>query len=54
MAQMLKQVSCDPQCGFMIRSHDEKELTNMVKMHTKAVHNMDVSDKDIQDKMKDA
>lgn len=54
MNQVLKQVSCDPECGFMIRSHDEKELTNIVKMHTKNAHNMNITDKDVQDRMKDA
>ena len=47
-----KSVTCDPQCGFMVRSHDEKELTEIVKMHAKKQHNMEMTDKDVQAKMK--
>ena len=48
----LKSVSCAPECGFMCRSHDEKELTSIVKTHAKKVHNKDVTDKDVKDMMK--
>lgn len=48
----LKSVSCAPECGFMCRSHDEKELTSIVKTHAKKVHNKDVTDKDVQAMMK--
>ena len=49
---MLKSVTCDPDCGFMVRSHDEKELVGMVKQHVKSAHNKDVSDKDVMAMMK--
>jgi predicted small metal-binding protein len=48
----LKSVSCAPECGFMCRSHDEKELTSIVKAHAKKAHNKDVTDKDVQGMMK--
>lgn len=48
----LKSYSCDPQCGFMVRSHDDKEIVDVVKMHAKKQHNMDVTDKDVMAGMK--
>jgi predicted small metal-binding protein len=48
----LKSVSCDPQCGFMVQSHDEKELTDIVVAHAKSAHNMDVKAEDVKGKMK--
>ncbi len=54
MTGSLKKIECDPTCGFMIRSHDEKELIDLVKLHAKKSHNMSVSEKDIRDKMKAA
>ena len=48
----LKSVSCDPQCGFMVQSHDEKELTDIVIAHAKEAHNMDVTANDVKAKMK--
>lgn len=54
MAGGLKMAECDPKCGFMVRSHDEKEIIDMVKQHAQKVHNMSVSDKDAASMMKDA
>jgi predicted small metal-binding protein len=48
----LKEVTCDPSCGFMVRSHDEKELTEIVKSHAKNAHNMSITDNDVKAKMK--
>ncbi|MEK6571795.1 MAG: DUF1059 domain-containing protein [Bacteroidota bacterium] len=48
----LKSVSCDPTCGFMVRSHDEKELTSIVINHAKAAHDKDLTDKDVKGMMK--
>ena len=50
----LKSVSCSPECGFMVRSHDEKELVSVVKEHAKKAHNMEMSDKEVMGMMKDA
>ncbi len=50
----LKSVSCDPQCGFMVQSHDEKELTDIVIAHAKKAHNMDITANDVKAKMKPA
>lgn len=47
----LMQVSCAPECGFMIQSHDEKELMEMVKTHAYNAHQMKMSDEEVKDKM---
>ncbi len=54
MAEILKKVECEPKCGFMIRSHDEKEIIDLVKQHAKIFHEMDVTEKDVREKMKTA
>jgi predicted small metal-binding protein len=48
----LKSVSCDPKCGFMVRSHNEKELLSVVKAHAKKMHNMTMTDKQVKEMMK--
>jgi predicted small metal-binding protein len=35
VAAALKQVECDPKCGFLIRSHDEKEVIKIAIEHAK-------------------
>mgnify|MGYP001592259884 CR=1 FL=1 len=50
--KVLKSVTCDPACGFKVRSHDEAELSGIVKEHAKKVHNMDMSDAQIKGMMK--
>lgn len=46
------QVQCDPPCGFMVKSHDEKEVIEIVTQHAKKAHNLTISEKDVRDKMK--
>ena len=48
----LYSVTCDPACGFMVRSHDQKELTSIVMRHAKTMHNKKVTDKDVKGMMK--
>jgi hypothetical protein len=31
MAETLKQIECEPKCGFLVRSHDEAELIRIAK-----------------------
>lgn len=38
MKQTLKSISCDPMCGFMVQSHDEKEVLDLAMTHAKKVH----------------
>ena len=40
----LMEAACPPTCGFMVRSHSEKELGSMMKMHAKKMHKMDMTD----------
>lgn len=54
MATALKQIECDPKCGFMIRSHDEKEIIEVAKEHAKKSHKMKVTEKEIRAMMKNA
>ena len=54
MTGILKKIECDPTCGFMVKSHDEKELIDIVTRHAKKSHNMDISEKDVKEKIKAA
>lgn len=38
MEKKLKSISCDPICGFMVRSHDEEELIEMITAHGNKMH----------------
>ena len=49
----LKSVSCDPACGFSVKSHDEKEIVSFVQTHAKMHHNKDVSEADVKKMMKE-
>jgi len=48
----LKSISCPPECGFMARSHDEKELIEIVKAHAKQMHGKDVTDAQLKEMIK--
>jgi predicted small metal-binding protein len=50
--EVLKSVSCAPECGFMVQSHDEKELTDIVIKHAKSAHNKDLTEADVTGMMK--
>ena len=55
MAKTLKKVECDPKCGFMVQSHDEKEVIDIAMQHAKKYHtDMKMTEKDIRNMMKDA
>jgi predicted small metal-binding protein len=54
MAETLKKIECDATCGFMVRSHDEKELIDIAAQHVKKAHNMTVSEKDLKAMIKKA
>jgi predicted small metal-binding protein len=44
----LKSVSCPPECGFMCRSHDEKELIEIVKSHALNSHGKVLTDEQVK------
>ena len=48
----LRSLSCDSVCGFMVRSHDEKELMSVMKSHAEAHHKMTLTDKQMLEMMK--
>jgi predicted small metal-binding protein len=52
--EQLKQLECPPECGFMVRSHDEKEIMEIVKQHAKKIHKMTMKDKEIKEMIKSA
>ncbi len=54
MAVELKKIECDPVCGFLVRSHDEKELIEIATQHAKRAHNMKVPEKDLKARIKQA
>jgi len=50
----LKQVSCDPSCGFLVRSHDENEVVHLAFEHARKVHpEMNVTEEDVKKMVKD-
>ncbi len=48
----LKSVTCDPKCGFMVRSRNEKEIISVIKAHAKKMHKMTMTDKQVKDMIK--
>jgi predicted small metal-binding protein len=54
MREELRQVECDPKCGFLIRSHDEKELVEIAIQHAKKAHSMAITEKEVGTMLKDA
>jgi len=53
LAKGLKSVTCDPACGFSVKSHDESELVSIVQMHAKKHHDKDLSEADVKKMMKE-
>jgi predicted small metal-binding protein len=54
MKEKLKKVECDPKCGFLVQSHDEKELVAIAVQHAKKSHNLKITEKEVKGMMKDA
>ncbi len=50
----LKKIECDPKCGFMVRSHDEKEVIAIAIKHAKESHDMKVTEADAKKMMENA
>ena len=36
--EKLKEISCSPECGFLVRSHDKKEVVALAKEHIDNKH----------------
>jgi predicted small metal-binding protein len=51
--EKLKEISCDPMCGFKVRSHSEEEVIELAKRHLKKVHpEKKFSDKEVRSYLK--
>lgn len=48
----LKTVSCAPECGFMVSSHDEQEVIDIVKAHAKQKHEKEMTDDQVREMIK--
>jgi len=50
----LYQIQCDPICGFVVKSHDDKEAIKISMAHAKEKHNMtNVKESDVKKMMKE-
>jgi predicted small metal-binding protein len=54
MANNLKQLVCDPDCGFLVRSHDENEIVTVGMSHLTNIHKMSTTAADIKGKIEPA
>jgi predicted small metal-binding protein len=51
--EKLNEISCAPECGFVVRSHDKDEVVNLAKLHIDQKHpGMKVSREDLRAKAK--
>lgn len=53
MAKQMYQITCTPDCGFMLRSHDKEEVKKLAKEHVKMAHKMDASDAELEKNIKE-
>jgi predicted small metal-binding protein len=53
MAKELYQITCSPDCGFMVRSHDKAEVKRFGKQHLKMAHKMEMSDAEVEKQVKE-
>jgi predicted small metal-binding protein len=52
MKEKMASITCDPSCGFMVRSHDEHEVVDFAKSHVKKAHKMNTSDAELKKMVK--
>ena len=48
MAKKAYQVTCDPECGFSVTSHDRSEVLEVVHEHGHRAHNMELPASDVE------
>lgn len=48
MDKNLVMIQCDPDCGFVIKSHNKEEVKEAAKKHAKNIHNKEVSDEEVE------
>lgn len=51
MAGELYKASCDPECAFMVQSHDKMEVAELIINHAEEKHEMVVSDEQAAEKI---
>ncbi len=44
--------TCDPACGFMVKSHDKKEAADILARHAMKMHKKKVTEKEAMDMLK--
>ena len=47
------QITCTPECGFMVRSHDREEVKKIGKEHGKTAHKLELPDADVENLVKE-
>lgn len=53
MDKKIKSISCAPECGFMVRSHEGNEVMDIAMRHVKKAHpKMKVTPDDLKSRMK--
>lgn len=52
MENKMYQITCTPECGFMLRSHDRDEVKRLAKEHVKTMHKMEASDAELEKNIK--
>ena len=52
MPNDLKRIECDPKCGFVVQSHDEKEVMDIAKKHAKEKHDMNPTEQQLKGMLK--
>ena len=45
-------LECNPLCGFLVRSRDEREIFVIAKQHVRHVHAQLASDEDIRSRIR--
>ncbi len=53
MTKKFYQITCSPDCGFMVRSHDKDEVKRLGKQHLKTAHKMEMPDADVEKQIKE-
>lgn len=53
-SQGLRQAGCGPECGFLVRSTDEREILRTTAAHLKEFHQMDLTDEQLRGSIQSA
>ena len=48
MSESLYKVTCTPECGFSVTSHDKTEVVALAKEHGQKVHKLDMPDAEVE------